>query len=291
MHEPEKGAFETLQSQERAGTRFEVLQYPALRGSADLAVAEKIFPLNQARIRLKMVRVTLDKAEALIEPGALYFMRGPLRLESGLAGGLAKSLPRKFAAGETLFQSTVGGTGEVYLEPGFGHRALFDLDRDAPVFDRGAFCCASAGIAVSARLQKSLSGALFGGEGIFQAAAEGSGVRVLKSPVPAGAGLRAAGFRAGRRREAGGGRQFRLRPLRERPVSGREVGQILVANRDRRRAAAANLHRAGAGVARADPRGVPKGCTIGSPARAGKPGWTRPTTAGGRRFERAFDLG
>ena len=71
MHEPEKGAFETLQSQERPGARFEVLQYPASRGSSDLAVAEKIFLLNQARIRLKRVRVTLDEAEVLIEPGAL----------------------------------------------------------------------------------------------------------------------------------------------------------------------------------------------------------------------------
>ncbi|MBK8168552.1 MAG: AIM24 family protein [bacterium] len=185
MQQPEKDAFETLQTQESPGARFEVLQYPALRGSADLAVAEKVFLLNQARIRLKIVRVTLDCAEVLIEPGALYFMRGPLRLESGLAGGLAKSLLRKFAAGETLFQSKIGGRGEVYLEPGFGHYALFGLERDALVFDKGAFCCASAGVAVSARLQKSLSGALFGGEGFFQAVAQGSGVLVLKSPVPA----------------------------------------------------------------------------------------------------------
>ena len=129
--------------------------------------------------------MTLDGGEVLIEPGALYFMKGRLRLESGLAGGLAKSLLRKFATGETLFQSKIGGTGEVYLEPSFGHYALFDLERDAPVFDRGAFCCAGAGIAVSARLQKTLSGALFGGEGFFQTAAEGSGARVRQSPVPA----------------------------------------------------------------------------------------------------------
>ncbi|HRD91662.1 MAG TPA: AIM24 family protein [Accumulibacter sp.] len=181
----DREAFETLETQERPGARFEILQYPALRGSADLAVAEKIVLLNQARIRLKMVRVTLDGGEVPIEPGALYFMKGRLRLESGLAGGLAKSLLRKFATGETLFQSTIGGTGEVYLEPSFGHRAPFDLERDAPVFDRGAFCCAGAGIAVSARLQKTLSGALFGGEGFFQTAAEGSGARVRQSPVPA----------------------------------------------------------------------------------------------------------
>lgn len=188
MQQPDREAFETLDALERPGARFEVLQYPALRGSADLAVAEKIFPLNQARIRLKRVRVTLDKSEVPIEPGALYFMKGHLRLESGLTGGLAKSLPRTFATGETLFQSTIRGTGEVYREPGFGHRALFDLERDARVSDKGAFCCASAGasagVAASARLQKNLSGALSGGEGLFQTAAEGSGALVLESPVP-----------------------------------------------------------------------------------------------------------
>lgn len=185
MREPDREASETLDAIERPGARFEVLHYPASRGSADLAVAEKIFLLNQARIRLKMVRVTPDKSEVLIEPGALYFMKGHLRLESGLTGGLAKSLPRTFATGETLFQSKIGGTGEVYREPGFGHRAPFDLERDARVSDKGAFCCASAGVAASARPQKNLSGARSGGEGFFQTAAADGGARALESPVPA----------------------------------------------------------------------------------------------------------
>jgi uncharacterized protein (AIM24 family) len=177
-------SFEVVQTQQTPGATFEVVQYTTLQGSDDLNVAEKIFLVNQANIHLKMIRVKLDSSEMFIEPGALYFMKGNLQLESSIQGGVAKGLMRKFITGETLFQSRIKGTGEIYLEPTFGHYLLFNLDDDALVFDKGAFCCASANLQVSAALQKNISSALFGGEGFFQTEVRGSGVVVLNSPVP-----------------------------------------------------------------------------------------------------------
>ena len=174
-----------IESENTAGAKFEVVQYKALKGSADLAVAEKVFFCNQANVRLKMVRVTLDKSELIIEPGALYFMRGSLQLESGVKGGIAKGLMRKFMTGETLFQSRIKGTGEVFLEPTFGHYMIVNLDDDALIFDKSAFYCASSSMEVSAVMQKNVSSALFGGEGLFQTQVKGTGVVVLNSPVPA----------------------------------------------------------------------------------------------------------
>ena len=177
-------SFEVTQTQKTPGAVFEVVQYKSLQGSDDLNVAEKIFLVNQADIHLKMIRVKLDKSEILIEPGALYFMKGGLQLESSIQGGIAKGLMRKFMSGETLFQSRIKGTGEVYLEPTFGHYLLFNIDNDALIFDKGAFFCASASLAVSAKMQKNVSSALFGGEGFFQTEVKGSGVVILNSPVP-----------------------------------------------------------------------------------------------------------
>jgi uncharacterized protein (AIM24 family) len=91
---------------------------------------------------------------------------------------------RNFMTGETLFQSKIKGTGEIYLEPSFGHYLLFNIDHDVLIFDKGAFHCASAGLEVSAKMQKNVSSALFGGEGLFQTQIKGSGVVVLNSPVP-----------------------------------------------------------------------------------------------------------
>ncbi len=176
--------FTVIESEQVAGAIFDVVRYEKLLGSDDLNVAEKIFFANQANIYLKMVRVTLQNSELLIEPGALYFMKGHLQLESTTGGGIAKGLMRKFLTGETLFQSRIKGSGEVFLEPSFGHYLLFNIENDALIFDNSAFCCASHGIEVSAKLQSNISSALFGGEGFFQTQAAGTGVVVLVSPVP-----------------------------------------------------------------------------------------------------------
>ncbi|MBL6985626.1 MAG: AIM24 family protein [Methylobacter sp.] len=176
--------FEVVESEKIMGAVVEVVQYKTLKGSDDLNVAEKVFFANQADIHLKMLRVKLENSELLIEPGALYFMKGNLQLESSTQGGIAKGLMRKFMTGETLFQSRIKGTGEVYLEPSFGHYLLFNIDNDALIFDKGAFHCASAGLEVSAKMQQNVSSALLGGEGLFQTQVKGTGVVVLNSPVP-----------------------------------------------------------------------------------------------------------
>ena len=91
---------------------------------------------------------------------------------------------RKFLSGESLFQSRIKGSGEVFLEPTFGHYLLFNIENDGLIFDKSSFYCASGGIEVSAKLQNNISSALFGGEGFFQTQASGTGIVVLESPVP-----------------------------------------------------------------------------------------------------------
>jgi uncharacterized protein (AIM24 family) len=176
--------FTVIESERIAGATFDVVRYDSLQGSDDLNVAEKIFFANQAKIYLKMVRVTLQNSELLLEPSALYFMKGHLQLESTTGGGIAKGLMRKFLSGETLFQSRIKGNGEIFLEPSFGHYLLFNIDNDGLIFDKRAFYCASGGIEVSAKLQQNISSAFFGGEGFFQTQAKGTGIVVLVSPVP-----------------------------------------------------------------------------------------------------------
>lgn len=176
--------FEVVEVEKVPGAMFEIVQYKSLKGSDDLNTAEKVFFANQANIHLKMVRITLSNSETMIEPGALYFMKGNLHLESSTQGGISKGLMRRFATGETLFQSRIKGTGEIYLEPTFGHYLLFNIDDDALVVDKGAFYCASGGLDVSAKLQGNISSALFGGEGLFQTQVKGTGIVVLVSPVP-----------------------------------------------------------------------------------------------------------
>ena len=175
--------FEVVEVEKVAGATFEVVQYKSLKGSNDLVTAEKVFFANQADIHLKMIRIKLENSSTMIEPGALYFMRGKLHLES-TTQGVSKGLMRKFMTGETLFQSHIKGTGEIYLEPTFGHYLLFNIEDDSLIVDKGAFYCASEGLDVSAKMQGNISSALFGGEGFFQTQIKGTGIVVLDCPVP-----------------------------------------------------------------------------------------------------------
>ena len=74
-----------------------------------------------------MVRITLNNSHARVEPGALYYMKGKLEMKASTGGGILKGLSRKLLSGETFFVNEIHGTGEIYLEPTFGHFLLHDL--------------------------------------------------------------------------------------------------------------------------------------------------------------------
>jgi len=175
---------EVIEVEKIDGIKFEVVQYKSLKGSSDLYTAKEMFFAKQAGVHLKMIKITLDNSSVIIEPGALYFMKGDLTLESNTGGGIARGLMRTFTTGETLFQSEISGTGEIYLEPTFGHYLLFNIDDDSIIVDKGAFYCASSKLKIGSKLQSNVSSALFGGEGFFQTEIKGSGIVALVSPVP-----------------------------------------------------------------------------------------------------------
>lgn len=169
--------------------KVEVLQYEHLEGSDDLIMAEKLFFAHQAGVRLKQIRLILNAGEVLIEPGALNYMYGQLSLTSSATHGqgmrgLGRALMRKFASGETLFQTRLGGTGEIYLDPTFSHFVLYYLENETLIVDKDIFYCADANLDVSAVMQKNISSALFGGEGFFQTMVSGTGIAAFLSPVP-----------------------------------------------------------------------------------------------------------
>ena len=180
---PQHDLLEVINSESVPGVTLDIVQYKELTGSKDLLTAEKVFFLNQAGVRLKHIRATLENGEIIIEPGALYYMCGALELESNTQK-VSRGLMRKMLSGETLFQTRIRGNGEVYLDPTFGHFVMTKIDNDTLIMDKGTFYCADAGLSVSAVAQRNVSSALFGGEGLFQTQVKGSGLIILASPVP-----------------------------------------------------------------------------------------------------------
>jgi uncharacterized protein (AIM24 family) len=53
------------------------------------------------------------------------------------------------------------------------------------IADKGMFCCGQGTLDIGSAIQKNVSSALFGGEGLFQTRIRGTGIFVFESPVPA----------------------------------------------------------------------------------------------------------
>lgn len=184
----ENHSFEILDTaQTKQGTKVDVVQFTNLAGSADVRTAENLFYANQSGMRLKMVRITLDNSHARVEPGAMYYMKGRLEMKASSGGGLLKGLSRKMLSGESFFVNEIHGSGEIYLEPTFGHFLLHNIEKNerALIVDKGLFFAGTSGLDIKAVAQKNVSSAMFGGEGLFQTQIKGEGIAILYSPVPA----------------------------------------------------------------------------------------------------------
>ena len=124
--------FQVAESITRGGTTFEVLEYEPLAGSEPFAVAEQLYTLNRAGVRLRQLRIRLNDDAVRTEPGALQFLKGHVQMESNTGqgsglGGLMKGALTAARTGETMFKPLYRGRGEMYLEPTFGHFWLMEL--------------------------------------------------------------------------------------------------------------------------------------------------------------------
>ena len=177
---------------ETDGFKVEILAYPKLGGAKDHQTAANVYFANQAGIRLKQVRITLSGRRGDRRVGALHFMLGHVQMESKVGGvsGLGKAMMNKFVTKEAAIMPRYRGTGQIYLEPSFSHFLIYRLGGEEVVADKGMFYCGQGSLDIGSAMQKNVSSALFGGEGLFQTRIRGTGICVLESPVPADEVLR-----------------------------------------------------------------------------------------------------
>ncbi len=181
--------FRVAESITRGGTTFEVLEYSPLAGSEPVAVAERVYTLNRAGVRLRQLRVRLTNDAVRTEPGALQFLKGDISMESSTGGGsgvggFVKGAWSAARTGETVFKPLYSGKGDLYLEPTFGHVWLMEMNDETFYADQGLFFCCENSIAVAAHKVESFSARMAGGEGRYQTKVSGSGMVVFKIPVP-----------------------------------------------------------------------------------------------------------
>lgn len=165
---------------------FQVLEYDSLKGGYSLELAIKLNQMRESNIKLRQVRIILDDSSVKIEKGALSYMRGSINMKNKMGGplGIGKKLFASKVTGESKFKPTYDGTGEIFLEPSFGHYALIELEDEEIVVDDRMFYACENSVEVGAYMNKALSSVMFGNEGVFQTKLSGEGIVVLEMPVP-----------------------------------------------------------------------------------------------------------
>lgn len=174
-----------IDSATHQGTKIEVLEYQKLMGSTQTRAAVDLYYMEKQNMRARQVAVYLSNDSITTEPGAMSYFKGQIEMVSGVTVGNA--LGRMFSSmttGEAVAQPEYRGTGLVVLEPSFKHFLLLDLENEDIIVDKGMFYCAQGSVSVKPIMQKNVSSALLGGEGIFQIELRGSGLAVLECAVP-----------------------------------------------------------------------------------------------------------
>ncbi|WP_294154187.1 AIM24 family protein [uncultured Clostridium sp.] len=165
---------------------FQILEYENLEGATDVESALGLNIIRKSGIKLKQIRIMLEDSSVILEPGALSYMKGNIKINTKTGGvfGLGKKLISSKLTGETVFKPAYSGSGEIFLEPSFGNFALIELEDDEIVVDDGMFFACESGVEVGVSIQKSVSAALLGDESICQTKISGSGIVALEIPVP-----------------------------------------------------------------------------------------------------------
>ncbi|MCQ2019842.1 AIM24 family protein [Clostridium butyricum] len=165
---------------------FQILEYENLEGATDVESAFGLNIIRESGIKLKQIRIALENSSVILEPGALSYMKGNIKISSKTGGvlGFGKKLISSKLTGETVFKPTYSGTGEIFLEPSFGNFALIELEDDEIIVDDGLFFACESSVEVGVTIQRNLSAALLGDETLCQIKISGSGIVALEIPVP-----------------------------------------------------------------------------------------------------------
>lgn len=175
-----------IDSSENKTCHIDILEYQTLDGLTNPDMAKKLYFMKEQNIRPKQIVIYLNNDSIKVEPGALSYMQGNISMVSGINVGnvIGKVFSSKLT-GESVAQPEYKGTGMVVLEPSFKHFVVIDLlPNDEIIVDKGMFYASQGSVVSKSTMQKSITSAVAGGEGLFQIYLKGPGLVVLELPVP-----------------------------------------------------------------------------------------------------------
>ncbi|UBV42352.1 AIM24 family protein [Deinococcus taeanensis] len=173
------------------GHRLEVIEYSAEPMEAALVGYHQTLS-RPDRWRQLAVHVSPGSGvgNAVLEPGALQYLRGNLDMQavnagggSGL-GGFLRGAVTAAATGEGLYKTAFKGSGVLYTEPTRLHLLLGELHGEGLIVDDGAFVACVGDLTVGRHVNQGFAQMAGSGEGRVQPKLTGRGLFALQSPVP-----------------------------------------------------------------------------------------------------------
>ncbi|EYB68634.1 hypothetical protein DEIPH_ctg018orf0019 [Deinococcus phoenicis] len=183
---------EIIHTAEASGARLEVTEFDPRPTERPL---EGFFQPLQRPARWRQLALHLDGGAAVLEPGALQYLRGEIEMQAAVTGagsgggglgGLLRGAVTAAATGESLFKTAYRGSGVIYTEPTRLHLLLGELRGEDLIVDDGAFVACAGNVTVGRHVNKGVAAMLGSGEGRVQPKLSGSGVFALQSPVHPG---------------------------------------------------------------------------------------------------------
>ncbi len=132
---------------------------------------------------LQIVEIELDPGESVrAEAGAMLYMDGDIRMDTGTGGGLMRGLKRRLT-GESFFITSFVNEGRrkarvAFSAPYPGKVVPLDVGAEGGSFlcQKDTFLCAANGIEIEVAFTKKIGAGLFGGEGFILQRLEGDGL-------------------------------------------------------------------------------------------------------------------
>jgi len=175
-----------IDTSENKGMKVDILEYQKLLGGKKPHNSEMMYFMDKQNMKARQPVIYLNNDSVKLEPGAMSYFQGNLEMVSGVtAKNLIGRVFTGAVTGESVAQPEYKGTGMIVLEPSFKHFIVIELQTGEEIIvDKGMFFAAQGCANVSAFMQKNLSSAAFGGEGIFQQSIKGPGLCILECEVP-----------------------------------------------------------------------------------------------------------
>ncbi|SHE46430.1 Uncharacterized conserved protein, AIM24 family [Seinonella peptonophila] len=171
--------FQVVQSIVHSNCRFEILQYREI-------AHHDSWNTQQLGNRLQQVRVILQEGKITSTEDLFYYSKGKIELNlEKRSTEQVKKIKRRFLPNHATLQPTYEGTGEIYFRPEWEHYLIFQLDKNEILVDQHMFICGESSLQLSYADPKNINQAVNRNrEKLQQLKLKGSGVCVLRSPVP-----------------------------------------------------------------------------------------------------------